>query len=521
MVMLALGLALLAIVDTQANESSAEVTRDRAFNLAESVLTSEAFILGRNWPDAAPSPNPACSASSGGFGDTIGSSATPSPTTARLRPNLNAGYTDAAYAGATRQVNLCDDDGTRVWNDTLLNNATWDANHNNKLWVRTQSTVAGKTRALVGLVTVRHVPALNAKYGLVSGSIAEHLGPATSAITNTAVLSALKTGLINTNPPVREDAAHPVPASGVTGLRCGLLDNVDEVKPCITGAIGALSAVPAVNALITQNRFEQFPTTESTSRHAIGQMRTQALRTGGYVAAVAGGASAAGAPACAGLPASDPTTVVFIEKIGTGDEYCSIDVSTSKTYKALVIGSGRVVIRGSNTITAYSTTTSNRLTAVVYALNQQTPDHTTTTPVREVVRIEKAARITGAVHADGKNASVNIVAPDFKTDALVDQVLCPGISCLLAPEVKLLSGTPGVSGLVDALVNGRCLTVSLLGICASLLPPQGDTAVSNAIASQLSSYGSAIHSDVATVNALKVYGASGVTPGTSRDLNAR
>lgn len=45
--------------------------------------------------------------------------------------------------------------------------------------------------------------------------------------------------------------------------------------------------------------------------------------------------------------------------------------------------------------------------------------------------------------------------------------------------------------------------------------------VLNAITSKLSSYGSAIHSDVATVNALKVHGASGVTPGTFRDLQAR
>ncbi|MCW3011945.1 MAG: hypothetical protein JWO90_2349, partial [Solirubrobacterales bacterium] len=53
LVMLALGLALLSIVDVQAKQSGVERTRDRAFNLSESVLTSHAFVLGRNWPASA------------------------------------------------------------------------------------------------------------------------------------------------------------------------------------------------------------------------------------------------------------------------------------------------------------------------------------------------------------------------------------------------------------------------------------------------------------------------------------
>ncbi len=526
MVMLALGLALLSIVDTQAKESTDEVTRDRGFNLAESVLTSEAFVLGRNWPDLVPSPNPACNAAVAGFGDTIGSTTAPSVPTARLRPNLNVSYTDAAYEGATWQVNVCDDDGTAVWNDALLGNATWDANDNEKLWVRAQATVASKTRTVVGLVKVRETGALNPKYGLVSGQLAEDLGPATAAVTNSAVVSALTNGLINTNPPVLHDAAHPVPASGVTGVRCGLLDNVAAVKTCVTGAIGAISSVPLVNALVTQDRFEQFPTATSATPVAIGQMRTKAQATGGYIATTAGSSSAAAAPACSGLPASSPNTVVFIEKIGNGDQYCYISVAASKTYKAVVIGSGRVIIRGSNAITPYATTASNRLTGVLYALNLQTANHAanvdpTTNPVRQLIRIEQGARVTGAVHADGKAGSVNIVAPDFDTNALVNGLLCPGVLCPLAPTVTGLLGALGVSGVVDALINGRCLlTLPILG-CTVSLPGLGLNTVIGGITSQLSSYGSAIHSDVSVINAFTVYGASGVTPGTFRDLQPR
>ena len=522
MVMLALGLALLAIVDTQANESADERTRDHGFNLAESVLNSEAFVLGRNWPDGAPAANPACNASAAGFGAVIGAGTSANAAVERLRPNLNASYTDAAYANASWQVNVCDDDNlSSVWDDSYLVNKAWDANANKKVWVRAQSTVGGKTRALVGLVSVRDRKAMNPKWGLVSGSVAEDLGPATSAITNNTVVTSLTNGLINTNPPVAEDPLYPVPASGVTGLRCGLLDNVDQVKTCVTGAIGALASVPAVNTLVTNGRFEQFPTTSSTTPGAIGEMRTKAKATSTYVATTSGSGTVSGAPACS-LPAgAGSSTIVFIEKVGSGDEYCYVDVSTSKAYKALVIGSGRVVIRGNNSITAYSSTTTNRLTAVVYALNLQTSDHTATSPVREVVRIEKGARVTGAIHADGKNASVNIVAPDFDTNALVNGVLCPGISCALAPTLTGLLGTLGVSGIVDALVNGRCLVSLPLVGCTVYLPAQGATSVINNITSQLSTYGSAIHSDVATINALTVYGASGVVPGTFRDLQPR
>ena len=536
MIMLALGVALLAIVDTQANESTSEQTRDRAFNLSESVLTSEAFILGRNWPDVQPSPNPACSAA--GVTDTVGSTATPVAAVARLRPNLNVSYTDAAYTGATWTMYVCDDvEGSTVWNDTLLSNKTWDSNlmpdgssGNGKVWVRAESTVAGKTRTVVGLVKVRETAALDPKYGLVAGTVAEDLGPTTAALTNTAVVTSLTNGLINTNPPVLEDPAYPVPASGVTALRCGLLDAVGEVKTCVTGAIGALSSVPAVDTLVTQDRFEQFPTTESTSPNTIGQLRTKAQNTLGYVATSFGGTLAA-APACApttggALPASHADRVLFIEKIGTGDQYCYIDVSTSKTYRAVVIGSGRVIIRGSNSITNYSVATSNRLTAVVYALNLQTANHAAavdpvTNPSREVVRIDRAARVTGAVHADGKSGKVNLVAPDFDTNALINGLLCPGALCVLAPTVTGLIGTLGVSGTVDALINGRCLVTLPIFGCTVSLPGLGLNTVVGGITAQLSTYGSAIHSDVATINALTVYGASGVSPGTFRDLTPR
>ncbi|MEJ7826151.1 MAG: hypothetical protein WKF48_12015 [Solirubrobacteraceae bacterium] len=518
LIMLALGMALLSIVDTQASESASERTRDRGFNLSESVLNSQAFVLGRNWPA-----NPAtalsgaagCSLPASGFGTMVGGGiptvGTPAAIAAveRLRPNINASYTDAAYAGASWQINVCDDfDGTTVWTDTVLNNVGYDDNDNDKLWVRAQSTVDGRTRALVGLVNVRELPALKSRFGLVAGNVSEDVSSATLAITNAAVLGPLRNGLLDNNPPVAADPDHAVPASGVTGLRCGLLENVAQVKTCITGAIGALSQVPLINTLVTNGKYEQFPTTTSMSAAAIGQLRAQAKSSGQYIASTTTTATDCGITA-----PSNPDTVVFIEKVGDGTQACVLSVGTSKTYKAVVIGSGRIIIRGNNTITSYDgSPNTNRLSAVVYGLNLQN-NHAVATPTAEIVRIDEGARVTGAVHADGKNATVALVAPDFSTTALVNALIpCTDlVTCTLRTTLKAL----GVTQLVNTLTSGECLA-TVLFVC--VVPGPSVASVLGNITSQLTAYGSPIHSDVDVVKALEVYGVSGITPGTFRDL---
>lgn len=520
LIMLALGMALLSIVDTQASESARERTRDRGFNLSESVLNSQAFVLGRNWPaNPATALNGAagCSVPASGFGAMVGGGisavGTPAASAAveRLRPNINASYTDAAYAGASWQVNVCDDfDGTGVWSDTVLNNAGYDANGNEKLWVRAQSITGGKTRALVGLVNVRELEALKSRFGLVAGNVAEEVSSATLAITNAAVLGPLRNGLLGNNPPVAADPDHAVPASGVTGLRCGLLENLAQVKTCITGAIGALSQVPLINTLVTNGKYEQFPTTTSMSAAAIGQLRAQAKSSGQYIASTTTTATDCGITA-----PSNPDKVVFIEKVGDGTQACVLSVGTSKTYKAVVVGSGRIIIRGNNTITNYDTAQNkNRLTAVVYGLNLQN-DHAVATPTAEIVRIDQGARVTGAVHADGKNATVALVAPDFSTAALVDAL----IPCtdLLTCELRTTLKTLGVKQLVEKLTSGECL----LTVLVCVVPGPSVASVLGNITSQLTAYGSPIHSDVDVVKAVEVYGVSGITPGTFRDLMLR
>jgi len=549
MIMLGLGLALLAIVDTQASESASERTRDRAFNLSESVLNNEAFVLGRNWPSTQPTPNNGCFSIDHGFGDTlgattdaVGASAAAIAATNRLRNNLNPSYTDAAYDGATWQVNTCDDDGSStVWSDALLTNKSWDVNLNSKIWVRAQATVDGRTRAVVGLVNVRTTPMLDSKYALVAGGLTDDLGASINTVGSNA-LGGVLGGLLGTTPTVAADPTLPAtvpPSSGVTGLRCGATDiNLIPASTCVAGTIGALGALPAVSTLLTGGKLEQFPTTTAATANAIGQLRTEAVGTGTYYTASAGGTYAA-APACTfttNTGARMANTVVFIEKVGTGaatpgtalgagDQYCYIDVSAGVQWKALVIGSGRVILRGNNTTTAAPVSTIsgpqvNTFSGVVYALNLQR--HTTAdggqnlgdsaSPGREVVRIERGAHVKGSVHADGKSAKVSIIPPpvNINTDALVDTLIpCTTVlfvtTCLLRNTIKALSG---VTAIVDALIAEVGLTATTNAILGQVNP-------------QRAQYGSAITADVAAMNKLTVYGASGVVAGTFRDLQAR
>ena len=178
MVMLALGLALLAIVDTQASESTDERTRDRGFNLAESVLTSEAFVLGRNWPTTRPRRQPCCagrrrlrrhdrrdrgtpaSPRPRACGPTS-TPATPTPRTPARRGRSTSATTSTARRSGT----------TRCSNNAQTTTPTATTRSGS---ARSRSSAARPAPSSASSRSARRA-ALNPKYGLVAGSA--HRGP--------------------------------------------------------------------------------------------------------------------------------------------------------------------------------------------------------------------------------------------------------------------------------------------------------------------------------------------------------
>ncbi len=134
------------------------------------------------------------------------------------------------------------------------------------------------------------------------------------------------------------------------------------------------------------------------------------------------------------------------------------------SFKALVIGSGRVVLRGDNTANG------GTFTGLVYALNEQrTTLGDAAIPSREIVRIDRGAHVVGGVAADGKSAQVGVYPPPVCNPAAL-----LGLGCL-----------------IGALTN-------MLGV--------------------LNNYNPAIQSSVSTMNAVKIYDSTAVVAGTYRDI---
>lgn len=527
MIMLALGMAILSIVDTQASVSATERTRDRGFNLAESALSAQAFVLGRNWPASAPvspAPDPAhCGDVGAGFEDTLGSAAGASPAVARLRKTLNASFTDTAYSGAKWQINLCDDNsGSTVWSNAVLDNKTWDVNANKRLWIVAQSTVGDEKRSLVGQVLVRENSVIPSKYGLVAGALTDDIGGTINTLTNSAIGGVLG-NLLATTPDVKRDptlTTAPIPPSGMTGVRCGATDvTLVPLSTCVAGTVGALTTLPLVNNVLTGGQLVKYPTDTTATQTNIDQLRTQAINAGTYKDVSLGSSATTTTQACQTAGSLNENSIVFIEQVGDGDQYCVLNVSAGVKWKALVIGSGRVILRGNDTATgtpaspvppAADPAQPNTFTGVVYALNRQRltlPAGDAAAPGREVVRIEKGAHVKGGVYADGKSAKVGIHPPlNINNQQLKDQLCAQNLlACVLG----------GVTGLVGNLTNLVSGLTSIFGLNAVVDGLVGQ------LNPQRAAYGSAIVSNVNAVKSLTAYGASGVVPGSFRDLQGR
>jgi Tfp pilus assembly protein PilX len=142
MIMLLLGLAVMATVDTQVTETGHEKAGEAAFNLAEGVLQAEAYQLQVAWPSTRASALPACNQSSP---QTVGCEGV------ALTNNLSSTYSGPNYAGATWSAQVIDDPtGTSYYSDSLASTLpSWDQFNTGHMWVRAQAVVGGQKRILV------------------------------------------------------------------------------------------------------------------------------------------------------------------------------------------------------------------------------------------------------------------------------------------------------------------------------------------------------------------------------------
>jgi hypothetical protein len=147
-VMLATGLAFASVVDTQQGASREQRVRETAFNLAESALSAQLFSLSTpaGWPGVgyATAPYPTCTQAS--------------VLVARC-PNdqqLRSAFSSVDLGPeATWETAVRDNEDGEFYDDALAgDNAGYDRNDDQRLWVRARATAKGKTRTLVAMVRI-------------------------------------------------------------------------------------------------------------------------------------------------------------------------------------------------------------------------------------------------------------------------------------------------------------------------------------------------------------------------------
>jgi hypothetical protein len=145
--MMGIGLATYSTVDTQQAQSRVERERDSSFNLSESALYAEAFILGHDWPTSA---NPYLADCT----QTTTSRGCPTPTD--LREAVDSSALPDLTSGAEWTIKVRDNGSPSTGNDydptTTELEPRYDRNGDGKLWVRADAVVRGHSRSIVGLM---------------------------------------------------------------------------------------------------------------------------------------------------------------------------------------------------------------------------------------------------------------------------------------------------------------------------------------------------------------------------------
>jgi hypothetical protein len=182
-VMLSLGFAVSASVDTQTRQSRIERERESTFNLAEAALSAQTFILGRRGTGIVSRQYPL-----------EGCSKTPPaddyfcPLPAQIEKSYNgAGQVDFDFAAATDgwRTHVRDDrdpatlEQVRFWDDEIINPANpkyddwarYDADGNRHVWVRSEAIVRGRKRAVVAWVRIEDSVITFPQYAVLAGKV--------------------------------------------------------------------------------------------------------------------------------------------------------------------------------------------------------------------------------------------------------------------------------------------------------------------------------------------------------------
>ncbi len=363
------GIAVLATVDTQQRETRRERVRESNFQLAEGLLNTQIFRLSKAWPG---------SASAGAGFPRECPTATPSPAcpdSATLK-KIFANVDQGDWATVNWKTHIRDDDdganpsNVNFYSDALLPTGRhYDANGNDRLWVRAEGIVRGRKRVLVALVKAE--------------VIESRLVP-----NQTVVAGWFRT--TNQGSGQAKDFVVQEPGGGSVFVRCG------------TGAANELPANQ--NAGCADFKEDQHGSTVSPKRvysrpsygnayedpeAGVDALRDQAILQGNYVQS--------GCPTS--LQGDVAGEIVFIENSGSGCSFQSNAVFNSPA------APGAVVIARGGPLTLFGTL---KFYGLIYHANLQETVDNAVSSAQVLIKLQGNAQVEGGLFIDGFKGGVEI-----------------------------------------------------------------------------------------------------------------
>jgi hypothetical protein len=163
-IMLTIGLAAIAFVDTETRSSHRERIAEARLNLTEGALAAEIFQLSRRWPYTLSLAYPASC--------TEASTELLCPNPAQLRAQFDAVDFALAPGWDVRVRDNVTGDSQYYEDASVLQRPRWDANADGEMWIRAQGNLDGKPRIVVARVRVEKRPVIHPPPGgpFVAGS---------------------------------------------------------------------------------------------------------------------------------------------------------------------------------------------------------------------------------------------------------------------------------------------------------------------------------------------------------------
>jgi Tfp pilus assembly protein PilX len=372
-IMIALGLATAAMVDTQSKLTGRERVKETAFNVSEAVLNAQAIQLSQTWPGqktagtGGPYPSqcirtdsnvncPDAASLASGFTGTDFSAST--GWTVSVRDNVGAAA--SYYNKATLDSTACPAaSGT-------MTPCTWDSNADGAMWVRATSAVGAETRTVVALV----------KLDLVSEQFPQ----------NTITSGSFRT--TNSGKKVIVDtlgcAAVGAPVGGCKSQRAAPVVVRCAATPPYTRANACMGFDQNKGQVSPPDSVQTGFTGRALPVNAVDDFRRRAKALGTYYAT--------------GCPASLTGQVVFIEN-GNCPSYTGGTFNSAASPGLVVINNGTLTLGGN--VTYYG---------VIYAANAQNV-------TGDVITLGGTATIQGAIAVEGGGA---VVAGSSKLNIVYD-----------------------------------------------------------------------------------------------------